>query len=84
MEEALELSTQSSPCRSSWEGYNQHREQQGGGPEVGVGGHNGQRSDVVTAHGLGLSGLEGEETGQQGPQIALNDAEGPSLCSGGI
>ena len=64
-------------------GPNQCREQQGEGPEVGVGGYEGHCSDVVTACGLGRSGLGGEGTGWQGLQTVLNPTEGPGLCPGG-
>ena len=75
---------QSSSCNSGWEGHNQHREQQGGGPEVGLGGHSGQWSAMVTVWGPGQSGLGGERTLRQRPQATLNPAESPGVCPGGI
>lgn len=43
-----------------------------------------EQSGVVTAYGLGWSGLGGERTGQQGLQTALNPAECPGFCPGGV
>lgn len=45
-------------------------------------GHKGQQSAVLTVYGLGLSGLGGQRTGQQGLGTALNPAEYPGFCPG--
>lgn len=71
VEETLELNMRSSPFRSDWEGHGQHREEQGGSPEMGVEGHNGQWSGIVTACKLGYSGVGKREDRSTGVTNSL-------------